>query len=119
MDEKKIEERLLTIFNRQSLNEKRELTINLIHIKKEIIKERSTLNIHNMVAVATMLTTRVLPDTSTIDSNKILKIRFVLDVILEEQTSKLFIEINDYSDNEALEELFKEELFQNIKKILR
>ena len=119
LDEEKIEEKLLEIFNINHLKQKKELTINLINIKKEVIKEPSSLNIHNIVAVATMLTTRILPDTSTIDSNKVFKIRFVLNVILEEQKSKLFIEISDYGDDEALEALFKEELFQNIEEILK
>jgi hypothetical protein len=121
-DEKKIENQLLEkMKNKQkSFNQKPTLLkIELLAIKDKDIQNENSINIHNTFAILAMFTTRVLPDTSTIEKSKLKQKLFILKVSLEKKETKLFIEIDNYKNNQELKDLFKKELFHKIEELVK
>ena len=94
------------------------LKIELLAIKDKDIQKESRLNLHNIFAVIAMFTTRVLPDTSTIEKSEFKQKLFVLKVTLAKDETKLFIEVDNYETIEELKEVFKKELFHKIEELI-
>jgi len=121
-DERKIENQLLRkIKTKQKSSNKKAtlLKIELLAIKDKNIQKEASINIHNTFAVIAMFTTRVLPDTSTIEKSEFKQKLFILKITLEKEETKLFIEVDNYENNEGLKEVFKKELFHKIEELVK
>ena len=90
------------------------LSITFISFKKNSQEFRTNFNVHNVLAVGAMLLTGHQSDTSAIDTNRMDVYHFTLDIKLDNQKSKLFIEINDPSNREELKKLFEKALISKI-----
>ena len=119
-NEKEIELKLLVRLQKKDTKHQKavKLILTLQCINNKDTQKKSSFNIHNIIAIATMLTTRVLPDTSTIDTNVVKQKLFILDVVMGEKKSKLFIEIDDYEDENELKQLFKKALYEKMEQII-